>query len=558
MDEGPIEPGPCDGIEEGGACDDSNACTVGEACVSGFCVGGEALECPSADGPCAISECDPVQGCLEGLKADDSPCTPLCHTSGRCIAGDCIPEAGTETVCPAPDDPCLAAVGCDAATGECTVPIYALACPEGSVCVASPALECVPTFTTTCMPCDEDADCADPAFPDQPQACASTGNDGSFCAGGCGDLPCPPGFECIDGLCLKTEGECTCDPSWAAMGLTTACQKVNEHGVCLGQRGCVPGGLTACDAKVPAAEICNGVDDDCDGLVDEPAGACGVEGACCVDGECKLVYSASCDILGGVFNGADTTCATSACVPGIEAACCVSAQQCAPQTVEECVDANGVYKGDGKACVDVDCSAPVETVACCAAAGACSNKDVIGCAVSGAVSQGSGTSCLNTACPPLGSCCYPGGACGVTEKAPCTALGGAWTGNVGCDDIACLLGGDQGACCLEGGACTVTDEAGCEDDFGGLFLTGEQCMGQCPTPTTAACCSNGECTMVGEADCDGDFQGAGTSCADACVETEGACCTEGLCFQFTQAQCEIVGGEYKGDEVPCAGACVAR
>lgn len=43
----------------------------------------------------------------------------------------------------------------------------------------------------------------------------------------------------------------------------------NEHGQCEGKRVCTEDGLTDCDAPEPAPETCDGIDNDCDGTVDE-------------------------------------------------------------------------------------------------------------------------------------------------------------------------------------------------------------------------------------------------------------------------------------------------
>ena len=47
----------------------------------------------------------------------------------------------------------------------------------------------------------------------------------------------------------------------------TRCAVTNAEGTCAGNAA-ARSGLTACDAQTPA-EVCNGLDDDCDGQIDE-------------------------------------------------------------------------------------------------------------------------------------------------------------------------------------------------------------------------------------------------------------------------------------------------
>ena len=47
------------------------------------------------------------------------------------------------------------------------------------------------------------------------------------------------------------------------------CALKNEFGQRLGKRHCAVGSWSACNAAIPAAEACNGKDDDCDGKIDE-------------------------------------------------------------------------------------------------------------------------------------------------------------------------------------------------------------------------------------------------------------------------------------------------
>ncbi len=98
---------------------------------------------------------------------------------------------------------------------------------------------------------------------------------------------------------MSTAGICLCSNLAIASGLASPCQSENDFGICEGVRGCTEDGLSACDAPEAAAEVCNGVDDNCNGLVDENtcddgngcttdvcAGEQGCEHTALTEGEC--------------------------------------------------------------------------------------------------------------------------------------------------------------------------------------------------------------------------------------------------------------------------------
>lgn len=51
----------------------------------------------------------------------------------------------------------------------------------------------------------------------------------------------------------------------------TACSVSNQHGICLRTPVCTGNGLTSCDAATPEAEVCDGLDNNGDGAIDENA-----------------------------------------------------------------------------------------------------------------------------------------------------------------------------------------------------------------------------------------------------------------------------------------------
>ncbi len=203
-----------------------------------------------ADAP--FVECAPGEGCFL------DPCTD----NQQCQSAWCVEHMG-DGVC----------------TQQCSEE-----CPPGwnckSVGAGGPDLTyvCVSSHANLCRPCSSGADCKSVGGTED--QCLDYGDEGAFCGGTCtADDDCPWGFSCgkavtVDGIetqqCLADAGVCPCTPKSVALSLSTACEIANEFGTCAGKRFCTEEGLTDCDAQTAQAEVCNGLDDDCDGSVDEP------------------------------------------------------------------------------------------------------------------------------------------------------------------------------------------------------------------------------------------------------------------------------------------------
>ncbi len=68
--------------------------------------------------------------------------------------------------------------------------------------------------------------------------------------------------------CVPVTGSCDCGPANA--GEQRVCEKTNKFGRCFGVETCDPKkGWVGCDAKEAEAETCNGKDDNCNGVTDE-------------------------------------------------------------------------------------------------------------------------------------------------------------------------------------------------------------------------------------------------------------------------------------------------
>ena len=133
---------------------------------------------------------------------------------------------------------------------------------------------CEPKTVGACEPCLFDLDCG-PAMActklPKPMAGQSTACTSPCVAGECG-----VGLVCQnvggESRCVPTLATCTCGPANA--GATRSCSKSSASGTCTGKETCMPPlGWVGCSAKSPSPEQCNALDDDCDGGVDEQSGA---------------------------------------------------------------------------------------------------------------------------------------------------------------------------------------------------------------------------------------------------------------------------------------------
>jgi hypothetical protein len=121
-----------------------------------------------------------------------------------------------------------------------------------------------------CRPCADSGDCTGPGGTPGSR-CEDFDGAGWFCLTPCG-AGCAAGDECVGGFCYPGSYTCDCVPGFA--GVPIRCYRLNGDGLCRGQRTCDGSGvMSACDAPVPAAERCNGLDDDCDGTTDEDCAA---------------------------------------------------------------------------------------------------------------------------------------------------------------------------------------------------------------------------------------------------------------------------------------------
>ncbi len=220
----------------------------------------------------ALSSCSKTPPAAPTLKNEGEACIK----DEDCTTGLCEGIPGTATLC----------------VRKCTG-----GCQANEICsqLTTGRFSCVKDRGGLCTSCTLDTDCPYPA--DKCIVIDGRGVCGRDCAF---NQNCPTSYRCLQGIgtdgkaksqqCTPASGSCTCTSATA--GQMVACSSTNSLGTCTGYRTCDGvSGFDNCSARIPQPEVCNGVDDNCNGSIDENMGSqtCGV-GACkrtvdtCTDG----------------------------------------------------------------------------------------------------------------------------------------------------------------------------------------------------------------------------------------------------------------------------------
>ncbi|MFH1533199.1 MAG: hypothetical protein ABIK09_20940 [Pseudomonadota bacterium] len=485
--------------------------------------------------------CEPGEGCF----------LEPCAENSDCHSGWCVQHMGEE-VCTRPcTDDCPGGWSCEQVGGG----------DPGVVFI------CISELANLCRPCGAAGDCEDLGGAED--VCVAYGPEaGAFCGGACEeDGDCPDGYSCadvvtIDGFetrqCVNDLGECPCTNTSVELVLWTPCVLENDIGHCAGKRLCTEDGLSSCDAAEPSAEVCNGVDDDCDGLLDEETCDDGnpcTDDVCLGETGCEHVALEGDDCADG-----DPCTAADHCVAGIcvgEPILCDDQNPCTDDSCTETGDCahvpNVLACDDGDPCTVADeCGEGV----CAGTPAACDcaqDEDCLpledGDVCNGTLICGSDAVPLQCVVDPetLVECPAPEGTDAPCLVTTCDAV----TGDCG------LAPGSDSAPCDDGDPCTIADSCG-----GGACLPGE----------TANCTDGNPCTDDG---CDTDAgcthtpntlpcdDGSGCTVDDGCQD--GVCVGEGdlVCDDdngCTDDSCEPLSGcVYTPNIAPCddGNACTA-
>ncbi|HEV8701325.1 MAG TPA: LamG-like jellyroll fold domain-containing protein [Candidatus Polarisedimenticolia bacterium] len=215
----------CRHVNNTASCDDGNACTRTDTCQSGVCTGSNPVTCTASDQCHDAGTCNPATGvCSNPARPNGAACNDgsACTQTDTCQAGVC--SGANPVVCTASDQ-CHDAGTCNPATGVCSNPAKANGslCSDGNAC----------TLSDTCQ--------------------------SGLCAAGSA-VVCVASDQChVPGVCSPASGLCS-NPSKPD---GSACDDGNT---CTAGDSCIAG---TCTSGAAPPEVCNGLDDNCNTLIDE-------------------------------------------------------------------------------------------------------------------------------------------------------------------------------------------------------------------------------------------------------------------------------------------------
>jgi len=403
---------PCEGITEGGACDDGDACTTGDRCVAGVCRPLTLVTCDDHN-PCTDDVCDPARGCTTSNNLAGCDDGDACTSGDRCVAGTCrAGVAKCDDGNPCTRDSCSAGT-CGHIDDDGAPCEDASACTGGDSCMGG---VCLAGLGDGCAA----------AVGSDPCTLATCAADGLTCAFTLqSNVPCDDGNACtVDDTCQQ--GLCKPGPA-NSCGWDTKCGTFH----CDAVLGCV------LEQAFDAGKTCSDNDKCTTGDICDGHGACATSGVLdcddhnsCTDDTCFDYFGCSHSWRSGPCNDDDR---------------CTTSDQCS----------GGVCRGTAIVCNDGD---PCTSDSC---------DPLTGCETA-ARDCDDHNPCTVDACDPLGGCLATPRTGACEDGLACTAgdscvLGACLGVAVACDDA--------DPCTTD-----VCDHDGCAHDPRCDALAGEGCV----------------------------------------------------------------------------------
>ena len=143
----------CLSIPNTSPCDDGNACTEGDACAAGVCVGAGWVLCDDGN-PCTEDACSPDSGgCAHAVMAGFCDDGDACTWNDHCVSGVC--QGGERKTC-VDGNPCTDDL-CQPTSGACIFPPNSEPCDDGDPCTDGDLCEegfCVGELLPACADID--------------------------------------------------------------------------------------------------------------------------------------------------------------------------------------------------------------------------------------------------------------------------------------------------------------------------------------------------------------------------------------------------------------------
>lgn len=269
-------------------CSDANACTIDTCPVpGGACAHAAIPNCCNSNADCNDGNACTSDSCPgAGLQCVHPAVPGCCNSNADCSDSNLC----TADICSGPGGTCAHPVinGCCNADIDCTKgnKCSSATCPTpGGFCTGGAIAGC----------CNNDADCADTDLCTLDACNTSTQTCTNTKAAGCcnTDAECSDGNACTADHCSGPGGSCVFSaiPDCCAAGdpkLGTPCDApvspFDKTPCQAGHLDCSAGKFVCVGAVKPSFDVCDGVDNNCDGVVDIPS-SCGA-GQVCVTGVC--------------------------------------------------------------------------------------------------------------------------------------------------------------------------------------------------------------------------------------------------------------------------------